>query len=61
VTNDPFWRLPDVPTFELSSPDLSEGMICPSGRDPASPAPAAARTAAKAPSAMRVFFMVSLT
>ena len=25
MTNDPFWRLPDVPTFELSSPDLSEG------------------------------------
>src|ERR1700709_1684472 len=29
MTNDPNWRLPDVPTFLLSSPDFSPGGALP--------------------------------
>jgi Raf kinase inhibitor-like YbhB/YbcL family protein len=25
MTNDPFWKLPEVPTFSLTSPDFAEG------------------------------------
>lgn len=25
MTNDPFWKLPDVPSFSLTSPDFAEG------------------------------------
>lgn len=29
MTNDPFWNLPDVPSFRLTSPDLEEGAPLP--------------------------------